>query len=184
MRKGWLKIAGFQDGERSLQEQMLGLDAALAECNGKTVLDLGCAEGTIGIEFARFGALKVVGYDYKREFIDVANYMASQNPLFDLTFHHADLCLNADYGQFDIVLALAILHKLPDPAAGVKLCCEASKDLIVVRLPIGSKGVIRAKHYRHMKCDLNKEFVRHGFILERTEQGPRTEIVQYWRKGL
>jgi 2-polyprenyl-3-methyl-5-hydroxy-6-metoxy-1,4-benzoquinol methylase len=180
-KKGWLKIDGLQDGDRTLQEQMLGLDKALSECKGATVIDLGCAEGAIGIEFAKAGAINVVGYDYKKEFIQTANYLAEINPDLPVEFHHADLSLPRNYGEFDIVLALAILHKLPNPREGLELCMRIAKKLIVIRLPIGSKGMIRSKHAKHMHCDLTAILMGNGWIQTENLTGARGEIVQYWR---
>lgn len=181
MAKGWLKINGVQDGERTLQEQMLGLDAALLEANGKTVLDLGCAEGLIAIEFAKAGASSVVGYDYNETFIDVAKKQQTETPDLPIDFYHADIT-KIGFCKYDIVLALAILHKLPDPTEFTKYCTRIAKDLIVIRLPIGSTGYIRSKHARHMTADIPKILSANGFVRERKESGPRGEVVQYWRR--
>lgn len=185
MSSGWFRIPGVQEGPRSIDEQMMGLAPALTEATGKTVLDLGCAEGSIALEFARAGALNVFGCDYNAGFIDTANRQLKRVGPAAVRFQHADIAdLLAAYErpQYDIVLALAILHKLPDPAAGAKFCAQSARSLIVVRLPQGSTGTIRSKHVRHMRCDLPQTFASCGFVRERKEIGPRGEWVQYWRR--
>jgi len=181
-KKGWLEIPGVQSGDRTLKEQMLGLESALAECDGKTVLDLGCAEGLIALEFAKAGAKSVFGCDYKQQFIEVANQQAVLNPELPVTFEYAEINEKTTFPQFDIVLALAILHKLDNPSAGVELCCKVAKELIVIRLPIGSTGAFRSKHLEHRYCDIRTILTARGFVRERKEAGPRGEWVQYWRK--
>lgn len=190
MADGWFAIPGVQKGPRSLVEQMLGLKPALEETYGKTVLDLGCAEGLIAIEFAKRGASLVCGVDYNPALIATANAeiekaSAHSGKFIPVGCMHADLSdmLTEGYTQqFDIVLALAILHKLPDPAAGAKFCAASAKSLIVIRLPIGSTGTIRSKHAHHMRCDVREVFRANGFQRERKELGPRGEWVQYWRR--
>lgn len=185
MAKGWLKIPGVQDGDRTLEEQMLGLDPALQESKSKSVLDLGCAEGLIALEFAKAGAGSVFGCDYNARFIEMANdQLALAGPL-PVTFQHMDVetLMQQPRQEYDIVLALAILHKLPDPALGVKFCAQVARSLIVIRLPIGSTGSIRSKHAKHMRCDIPKLLTGSGFVRESKEYGPRGEWVQYWRRA-
>ena len=173
----WLTIPELQVGERTLQEQMLGLDPALAECKGKRVLDIGCAEGLIGREFALRGA-KVDAFDSIQQHIDTA---IKQCPEVNFRVDDLNQLAIPIRPEYDIVLALAVLHKLGTPMHGARYCIAIAKSLIVVRLPIGSDGRIVGK-FTKSRCDLNKEFTEHGFKLERVEEGPRTEKVQYWRR--
>ena len=48
-KQGWFSTKG-RLGDRTLKQQLMGLDPLFAECKGKTVLDVGCAEGLISIE--------------------------------------------------------------------------------------------------------------------------------------
>jgi SAM-dependent methyltransferase len=190
MSEGWFNIPGTQAGPRTLQEQMLGLNPALDETYGKSVLDLGCAEGLIAIEFAKRGASLVCGIDYNPALIETAKseiekaneHTGKFLPVSCIHGDLSDLIPNGARDQFDIVLALAILHKLPDPAAGAKFCTEIAKSLIVIRLPKGSTGNIRGKHNPKARCDVREVFKAAGFQRERKEVGPRGEWVQYWRR--
>lgn len=189
---GWFAIPGVQEGPRTLAEQMLGLDAALAEADGKTVCDLGCAEGLIAMEFAKAGARSVYACDYNEQMIVTAKAEQAKLPpdprRVDVAFYHADLRelireerASGEIWQYDIVLALAILHKLNDPADGARFCCEIARSLIVVRLPAGSTGLIRGKHTGR-PADVPAIFAACGFRRERKEEGPRGEWIQYWRR--
>lgn len=179
-RRGWLKIPGVQSGERSVEEQMLGLGPALEESKGKTVLDLGCAEGLIGREFIRAGAVSVLGLEHLESHIAVAKAQCAGLPM---RFESCDLNVVAvpEKPEFDVVLALAVLHKLIEPDRGTRYCARMARSLVVVRLPIGSSGVISGKHSK-IKGDVREVMGAEGFLLERTEQGPRKELVQYWRR--
>ena len=178
-RHGWLTIPDFQTGERTLKEQMLGLDVALSEAKGKSVLDVGCAEGLIGLEFARAGASRVLGVDRLDTHIRVARKHCGSLVKFQV------MDLNeqpvAEEPDFDIVLALAVLHKLVQPAHGVRYCASHARSLVVVRLPYGSRGRIQGKH-SGVECDVPAEMAAQGFRLERKKRGPRHELVQYYRR--
>lgn len=170
--KGWF---GFR---RSVDEQLLGLEKALAFAEKNTVLDLGCAEGEISKRFAE-RAFKVHALERDGDFLKVAE---TQPGVL------ARLCdLNGDWpkwldAQYDVVLCLAVLHKLQDPKAGLRKAIGKTRSLMVVRLPVGSNGLIVGKHHTsHNPVDLNDEMPRHGFSLE-TFDGPRGEVVQYWSR--
>lgn len=182
MRKGWFNIPGVQQGDRSVDEQLRGLGPLMAEIRGKSVLDLGCAEGCVLKRAIEDGCGEAVGYELNDAFVDVARKVLSGTPgrvvRFDLNALD-DIKLKVRY---DVVLALAILHKLHSPVDAVAVMARIARDLFVVRLPVGSTGFFQSKHRAHKICDLNEEMPRLGFKLERVEPGPRTERVQYWRR--
>lgn len=181
----WFVIPGEQNGRRSVDEQMLGLHPALEEARGRTVFDMGCAEGAIALEFARAGA-DVYAVDYKQDMIDTAKRVAVGQRR--LAFEVVDLRnvirkarLAGKWRTFDIVLALAVLHKLDDPKAATEFVAESCKGLAVIRLPIHAPdGVIKAKHGSN-SANVNTIMRAHDFRLEQTVEGPRQELVQYWR---
>lgn len=185
--KGWFAIPGVQQGDRTLAEQMKGLAPALGECEGRTVLDLGCAEGLIAIEFAKAGAI-VHGFEYNQRLYDVAQQQRGELPAevqLRLAIECCDLRewigVAGGFLRTDIVLALAILHKLPEPRRALEYFAGLAVSLMVIRLPARSSGQFVTK-YSGEGCDVNAEMPRLGFNLERVERGPRKEPVQYWRR--
>lgn len=192
MRKGWFIIPGVQDGDRTLDEQIMGVRPALAEAKGKRVLDIGCAEGLIGIEFARAGAAAVHGIDSLEEHLAVARKLAAGLPVL---FKQADLNTYApdmmrehpeNARAYDVVLALGVTHKLAQPGDAVRFAAWFCADLLLLRCKRGVKdGIIRSKHRPDNWCDAFEILGAEGFTLERTERGPRQrdEDVQYWRRS-
>lgn len=184
-RKGWFAIPGLQDGDRSLEDQMIAVRPALAEAKGKTVLDLGCAEGLIGREFARAGALYVLGVEGLPEHVEVARGVCRGLPMEFRIEDLNEFTLKKLGRRFDIVLSLGIMHKLTNPQPGVELSARACTDLLLFRAKGGvHDGMIRSKHALQNTCDVHLVMKLEGFKLEKTIQGPAhlNESVEYWRR--
>jgi SAM-dependent methyltransferase len=174
---------------RSFKEQMSGLRPALDFCSGKSVLDIGCAEGLIALEFLKAGASEVFGTDLFEPYVIKAKANAAGHPraMFELS----DVRQQAELWEkdptavepFDIVLALAVIHKTYLLEQTTRYCAAMAKEWLIIRLPsYGSNGCIRAKHYPFHEVDTLKVLPSLGFILERDELGPRGERVHYWRR--
>lgn len=182
-RKGWLIIPGVQDGERTLAEQLIGLDAAFAVMAGKTVCDLGCAEGLITLECVKGGAASAFGLDCNVDNIAIAEEMAIRaGAVGRVHFARGDVqdWLRGAPARYDIVLALAILHKLRDPVAATRQVAGIARSLVVIRLPGGSTGTFHAKHNGAF-CDVPEVMTSEGWVLNQDVPGPRGERTQYWR---
>lgn len=190
MRKGWFDIPGMQSGDRTLEEQMKGLEPALAACKGKDVLDLGCAEGLIAIEFARAGAASVYGCDCNIESIAAAQALVVRpetRPKSRIRFRVENIneriteeLASVDLWRYDIVLALAVLHKMHDPERATQYAGRATGERLVLRLPEGSSGVIQSKWGKHPTCDTAAVLRAEGLEMEQQLKGPRGELVQHW----
>lgn len=184
MNKGWFDIRGVRPGDRTLKEQMMGLAPALAECKGKTVLDLGCAEGLIGREFALAGATRVLGIELLQAHLNVAKKVCKDVPQVSFICAHLD-----DYAktletipQYDIVLALGIIHKLHDPAVPLRFAAQSAKSLMLFRAPAKKyDGLIKSKH-TGVKVNVPQVMKAEGFVDEQLIPGVRGEAVQYWRR--
>lgn len=182
----WFRIEGEPEGERTLAEQMKGLGGALDECSGKTVVDFGCAKGLIAEQFAEAGASSVFGVECNAALFSVALRLERAN----LHFQHADIRdvmkrerETGEPRRYDIVLALAVIHKLPDPAPAAAFMADATGQLLVVRLPRGSSGAFKGKNWPWAGCDLNAILPARGLKLDVVATGPRGEQVQYWRRA-
>lgn len=185
MRHGWFVIPGVQSGDRTLEEQLVALQPALEACRGKTVLDLGCAEGLIAREFVRAGAAKVLGVESVDTHLQVAREVCKGTK--GLAFMAKNLNRLPPVMAFDFVLALGVIHKLHDPERGLRWAAACARELLLVRSGRGERdrdGIIHSKHRPGMKVDRDAVLKECGFVYERTVEGPpeREEDVQYWRK--
>ena len=184
--KGWFSVPGVRPkGDRTLAEQRLGLEPALAACRGKTVLDLGCAEALITREFAQAGAARVVGIELLGSHLEVAAVVCKGLAQVELIQSHLGQWINRhpDPEAFDIVLALGIIHKLDDPGVPLAWAARSAKDLLLFRAPAAeTNGVILAKHTK-TPCNVPEVLRRAGFRDEMKIKGVRGEAVQYWRRN-
>jgi len=167
---------------------MLGLERGLAEARGKTVLDLGCAEAVITAEFIRAGAVRAVGIELLESHLVIARQVCEGMPVEFICAHLKDYAAeHPEPEQFDIVLALGIVHKLEDPEKFLRWAVLCARDLFLFRAPAqrlrGPKGtyVIRSKHTR-AEVNVPNVMREMGFADEGTIDGVRGEAVEYWRR--
>jgi SAM-dependent methyltransferase len=185
MRHGWFIIPGLQTGDRTFGDQAAGLEPAFATCAGKSVLDLGCAEGLLAHEFARRGAREVHGLELVREHVAVARQLAAG---LNCTFEVANLqeVVQSEPARgYDIVCALAVIHKIRDMKRALKWCARSAAELLLIRT--GRK--YESDHMvskRDTKIAVNVPAVlkSEGFDLDQTVEGSEKhhEGVQYWRR--
>jgi SAM-dependent methyltransferase len=129
--KGWFITRG-RKGDRTLKQQLRGLGPLTAAVKGKTVLDVGCAEGLISTYLADHGALAVHGIEVRPDHVDLGRKLIGERPV---TLETADANEYKPRRQYDIVIMLALLHKLKDPAAACMRFAAAARELVVLRLP-------------------------------------------------
>lgn len=194
--KGWFVIPGVQAGDRTLEDQRRGLEAAIAEVQNAraagtplSVLDLGCAEGLLGREFVLAGADQVVGVELVREHVIVACQVC-KDVMPPLELVHSGIAEFAiveqkrePFRRFDLVLALSVCHKLRDPSVGLRYAARAARRLLCFRnaARFAGGGSVQAKHGT-ASADAWQIFAREGLVLERRERSSRGEAVEYWRR--
>jgi 2-polyprenyl-3-methyl-5-hydroxy-6-metoxy-1,4-benzoquinol methylase len=124
-------------------ERMAGLDAVLAGCAGKTILDLGAAEGVVARHLLERGALLVDGFDKDTSRVRFAQRVCEG--LSGASFWEADLSDWPSFEQaaghrlrdsYDIVLYLGLHHHLPVTSRLTTLAeaAKRSSDLLVTRM--------------------------------------------------
>lgn len=178
MHKGWFKISGVQDGDRTLEQQMLGLAPALADVKNRTVMDLGCAEALVGREFLRAGASSYLGveivtanaFEAMKQLGGYPYATVANVNLDDYVKVHQDSSLNAD-----IVLALAILHKLKDPAAAIRWIGRVANRRAVIRTAERTPGYVQDVRSGDKRFEILVPMSEAGMVLERVEVGPYNE---------
>lgn len=182
----WFSSPG-QPGDRSLREQMMGLDRLFREVEGKTVLDVGCAEGLLSIELLKSGAERVTGVEIRRDAILEAAHLFASDVIASTKTAHFVVDDANDYqpkADYDIVLMLAVLHKLKDPSTVCARMAAAAMDLVVIRLPPVHAPVINDFRSGHVLHDIGAVMVASGFRLERCGcDGPFNEWVGYYRRN-
>lgn len=141
MHKGWFKIDGVQDGDRTVEEQLQGLETIADRFRNASVLDLGCAEGLIGKHcVTEWGARKVDGVGCVATELDEARRQCADLPM---RFFEGDMREEDDLARlfealdesYDVVLLLSIIHKMRDQFRFLRWALGFARDLVVVRLP-------------------------------------------------
>ena len=164
-----------------LEDQLKGLGPLLEEVRGKRVLDLGCAEGLIARHLLEVGgAQSVHGVELMAHSVEVARHQCSG---LNAKFEQADLntaVVSVDAG-WDIVLMLAVLHKLKEPARIARVFASGA-SLAVVRLPPERAPLIVDRRSGNVPVDIQTAMARAGMHLEEVTQGHYDEWTGYFRR--
>jgi SAM-dependent methyltransferase len=177
-KEGWFNLPG-RLGDRELDQQLMGLTQLLAEVAGKSVLDVGCAEGLISHQLARAGAASVHGVEIVKSHVKVARAMTGTLPC---TFEVADANHWEPPATYDVVVMLALLHKLWDPSEGCRRIARAASSLVVIRNPPGRGAVIVDERSKCIPHDIGAVMKDLGFRLDLETTGPFNEWMGYWRR--
>jgi SAM-dependent methyltransferase len=182
--KGWLRIPDVQDGDRTVQEQTAALRYAIEGCAGKSILDMGCAEGLVGKAFIDAGAIQYTGIESVEGHVKVARKLCAGLPM---EFRHINMndLPEGWANPADIVMCLGIAHKLIDPGKAIRIAAQSARELVLIRSGKGAnaQGIIKSKHHGNT-CDSHAIMMAHAFRLSRVVEGPppHSENVEYWAK--
>lgn len=113
---------------------------------GKSVLDLGCGDGTYTLEFPSFGATRVIGIDPAVEAVEVANAKAIESGLSNMVkFETGNIYELGEYisgGNFDCIILRGVLHHLPDPERAIMGLAGFNGAIILIE-PNGYNPVLK-----------------------------------------
>lgn len=173
--KGWFSTPG-RPGDRTLQDQLKGLDRLLDNCHGKSILDIGCAEGLISLELAKLGAT-VHGVEIVADHVKTAKSMQADLPV---CFEVGDANTWAPKRQYDIVIMLALLHKLKNPTAAAARFVDAAREMVVLRMPPKYAPVIIDPRSNNNPHDIGVVLAKRDFGLVQVARGHFDEWVGYY----
>lgn len=113
---------------------------------GKTVLDLGCGDGTYSVMIPAWGAKEVLGVDPAAVALESAARRAKDAGVADkVSFAVGNIyALEELLGdrRFDVVMLRAMLHHLPDPKKAIE-CAARFGDAVVIMEPNGYNPVLK-----------------------------------------
>ncbi len=178
--KSWFIMDDGREGDRTLKQQLKGLGELQERVAGKSVLDIGCAEGLISMQLVDRGAVLAHGVEHRPDFVADANRLRGYRPC---TFECADANIWEPVDKYDIVIMLAVLHKLKNPAEACMKFAAAARELVVLRLPPKGAPVIIDERSYGQPFDMGKVMEAAGFRLgTHGEIGPKNEWMGYYER--
>ena len=136
-------VIGDNNGQVHIERQWSGLSSI--DMAGKTVIDIGCAEGLVSLKCEAQGASLVHGVELRPRAVEVARSLAGYSGVSDhVKFFQGDLAkpvpalnqpgMNESY---DIVIANAVIQKVKSRAVLLMdAIMEKAHDQLIIRLPL------------------------------------------------
>jgi trans-aconitate methyltransferase len=168
-------------GDRTLAQQLTGLQALIQRVPGKTVMDVGCAEGLIGIHLYDAGAVAIHGIERRADYVAQANELRGDRAC---TFEVADADTFKPKREYDITLMLAVLHKLREPGEVLSRFALDTNELMVIRLPPEHAPCIFDARSRYRKINVDEVLKLNGFYRFLTTKGAYSEWVGYYSREM
>lgn len=175
----YLKDEGYVHGTRQTLYRFDVMKIS-EDLTGKSILDLGCQLGTMGMEAYRRGANPVLGIEYEKDYVNCAKALAAYND-FDITFIRGDLTagdsvprivMNHFNGKpVDIVFALS-LYKHVKEAMFKVLSKIKFKTLYIESHNTGTAG-LETQHVKEILSYMKKYGYSPVFVDFTTDRSPR-----------
>ena len=139
LNEGYRYTTNAPLSSRLANERLTDATLELVSLTGRTLIDVGCGDGTYTSELARRGSpAEVVGIDPSPGAVEVA---ARRYP--DLRFEVGDAAwLEATAERFDVAVARGVLHHADDPARLVRAIARVAHTVVVIE-PNGWNPVLK-----------------------------------------
>lgn len=131
----WVKGQARMQGQRNAEVRYDAIRTEIekAELGDFTVLDFGAYGGYFSFRLAEDFHAEVVAVDDHPELR--RGIEANHNPLVTPVYDRLSSDGVGDLGEFDVVLALSVLHHVPDWERMLEALCEAATELLFIETP-------------------------------------------------
>jgi|APSaa5957512535_1039671.scaffolds.fasta_scaffold16415_5 SAM-dependent methyltransferase len=98
--------------------------------NDKSVIDVGCSDGYFSVKMAENGA-NVIGIDPDKKRIKKANFAKEFFGLNNLEFSSTNLYDLDSNKEYDMSVALGLIHRIPDIYMALEKLCSISNSVLL-----------------------------------------------------
>lgn len=163
-------------------QRMSNAIVQLVNLKGKTVIDIGCGDGTYTRELIERGPIRILGVDAAAEAIHAAREKTRE--FSHVKFEVHDVYEIPKPGQpYDIAIVRGILHHLYKPEHAIERICRMAKEIVVIE-PNGYNPILKiiekTSHY-HVQHE-EKSYLPH--LLDRWFMNNSGSIVHRLYIGL
>jgi 2-polyprenyl-3-methyl-5-hydroxy-6-metoxy-1,4-benzoquinol methylase len=120
------------------------------DVTGKRVLDAGCGSGRYAVEFARRGAVHVVGVDFATEMLELARkYAAAERVAERCVFIRTDFDSFTDVRPFDVTIGIGFFDYVADPLRTLRHMRELTRGRVLASFPAPQlvRSQLRSRRY-------------------------------------
>lgn len=182
-RRRWFAGDG-QPGDRTIEQQVRGLDSLREAIGGKSVLDLGCAEGLLAKKYLQWGAATVHGVEIIPAAVSIAKNVCDdavdRGTAKFFVGSIADLdSIDGLEPEYSIVTALAVMHKVIDVERALLSAAARAKELLVIRNPPEHRHIIATPRQHGKRFD-TRAILSQTHFLANVDVGWNNEWVGYF----
>ncbi len=138
---GYLYTTNARLSSRMANRRLTSASLALANLNGRRVIDIGCGDGTYTVELAKEGgAAFVVALDPAEAAVQVARSKLNGSPIH-LSVGSAFALPHPD-SSFDVAYLRGVLHHMTDPELAIGEALRVAATVVVIE-PNGYNPVLK-----------------------------------------
>ena len=141
---------------KSIKDRFLKTMQGCSPVEGKTILDIGCGSGRYSTSLVAAGAEYVLGIDFSRKMIELAEERAEQLNMQDRCRFIAADFMDYDFTKcFDYSIAIGFMEYVSEPNQAVAKVVKLTKNKALLSFP-DSRGILAwQRRFRYKwKCPL------------------------------